>query len=236
MSRSGRTLGIASTVALAALVTFSGPASAALTQSSETAQAPATVSFMVFGDPAELAAYETLVAAFEEAHPAIDVELLHVPSQADYRQRLGTDFAAGTPADVVLINYRRYAPFAERGVLEPLEPYLEQSTLISEEDFYPETLEPFRYNGQIMCIPQNLSSLVVYYNKNLFDEAGVPYPADDWSWEQFLQTAQALTKDTDGDGAMDQYGLGTEASIFRVAPFIWQNGGELVDDPANPTR
>jgi multiple sugar transport system substrate-binding protein len=79
-----------------------------------------------------------------------------------------------------------------------------------------------------MCIPQNISSLVVYYNRALFDAAGLAYPADDWTWADFLAAAQALTQDLDGDGVTDQYGLGTEASIFRVAPFIWQNGGELV--------
>lgn len=186
------------------------------------------VSFMVFGDPAELAAYQELVTAFEAAQPDIDVQLIHIPDMADYRQRLGLDFSAGTPADIVLINYRRYAQFADRGVLEPLGPYLAESALISEADFYPEALEPFRWQGELMCIPQNLSSLVVYYDKALFEAAGLPYPSDDWTWEEFLETAQVLTMDTDGDGRTDQFGLGTEASIFRVAPFIWQNGGELV--------
>ncbi len=187
-----------------------------------------SVSFMVFGDPAELAAYQGLVDAFEAEHPDIDVELIHIPDQADYRQRLGADFAAGTPADVVLINYRRYAPFAAMGALEPLEPYLQGSELIAEDDFFPEAIDPFRWRGELTCIPQNVSSLVVYYNKDLFDEARLPYPVADWTWDDFLATAQALTKDLDGDGVTDQYGLGTEASIFRVAPFIWQNGGELV--------
>ena len=193
------------------------------------------VSFMVFGDPAELAAYQSLVDAFGDAQPDVEVELIHIPDQGDYRERLGNDFAAGTPADVVLINYRRFAPFAEAGALEPLGPYLADSDVIAEEDFYPEAIEPFMYDGELMCIPQNLSSLVVYYNKALFDEAGLEYPADDWTWDEFLETARALTNDTDGDGTNDQFGLGTEASIFRVAPFIWQNGGELVDDEANPT-
>ena len=186
------------------------------------------VSFMVFGDPAELAAYQELVAAFEGEHPGIDVDLIHIPDQADYRQRLGADFAAGTPADVVLINYRRYAPFAAAGVLEPLAPYLRSSSLIDEADFYPEAMEAFRWRGQLMCIPQNVSSLVVYYSKDLFDAAGLPYPRGDWTWEEFLAAAKVLTRDLDGDGTIDQYGLGTEASLFRVAPFIWQNGGELV--------
>jgi multiple sugar transport system substrate-binding protein len=196
---------------------------------------PVEISFMVFGDPAELAAYQALASAFTARQDEVDVEVIHIPSQTDYRTRLAADFAAGTPADVVLINYRRYAGLAARGVLEPLGPYLEQSEIISVEDFYPESIEPFRWEGEIMCIPQNLSSLVVYYNKNLFEAAGLDFPSDDWTWDEFLATAQALTVDTDGDGRTDQFGLGTEASIFRVAPFIWQNGGDIVDDYENPT-
>ena len=186
------------------------------------------VSFMVFGDPAELAAYQELVAAFETEHAGIDVELIHIPGAGDYRLRLGADFAAGAPADVVLINYRRYAPFAAMGVLEPLAPYLRRSDIIADVDFFPQASDPFRWRGQLMCLPQNISSLVVYYNKDLFDAAGLDYPSDDWTWDEFLATAKALTFDSDGDGRTDQYGLGTEASIFRVAPFIWQNGGQLV--------
>jgi multiple sugar transport system substrate-binding protein len=217
---------------LAGLLTGCGPAAPVTPEGGEPA---GRVRFMVFGDPAEKAAYETLVTAFEERRPAIDIELQHIPSQADYRQRLGADFAAGTPADVVLINYRRYAPFAARGALEPLGPYLEKSELISPEAFYAESMGPFTWEGTLMCIPQNLSSLVVYYNKNLFDQAGLPYPSDSWSWDEFVATASALTRDLDGDGASDQYGLGTVVEAIRVAPFIWQSGGALVDE-AGPSR
>ena len=206
---------IISAAVLASVVTAPGAA----------AQESGEVSFMVFGDPAELAAYESLVAAFESEHPDIAVELVHVPSASDYRARLGVDFAAGDPADVVLINYRRYAPFAAMGALEPLAPYLRESDVISENDFFKVATEPFKWRGQLMCIPQNISSLVVYYNRDLFDAAGLAYPADDWTWDDFLATAQALTLDLDGDGDTDQYGLGTEASIFRLAPFVWGNGG-----------
>ena len=70
------------------------------------AQDSGEVSFMVFGDPAELAAYQSLVAAFEAEHPEIAVELVHIPSASDYRARLGVDFAAGDPADVVLEHFQ----------------------------------------------------------------------------------------------------------------------------------
>lgn len=189
------------------------------------------ISFMVFGDPAELKAYQSLVAGFEQKNPSIKVDLIHIPSQSDYRKRVAADFAANTPANIVLINYRNYAAFAAKGVLQPVESYLKNSTVIKPADFYEEALLPFAYQGVQMCLPQNVSSLIVYYNKNLFDAAGVAYPKADWTWADFLSTAQALTKDLDGDGRTDQYGAGIEASLIRVAPFIWQNGGELVDTP-----
>lgn len=191
---------------------------------------------MVFGDPAEYNAYASLVDAFHEAHPDIHVELLHIPSPQEYRTRLVTEFAGGSPPDVTLMNYRRYANFAANNLLEPLGPYLEESDLIQPEDFYEGPMESFTWQGTLMCLPQNISSLVVYYNQDLFDAAGLAYPADDWTWDDFVATAVALTKDNDGDGIIDQYGLGVEPTLFRLAPFIWQNNAPIVDDQFRPNR
>lgn len=190
-----------------------------------------TVSFSVFGDPAEFAAYQALVEAFHTQHPDIEIQLQHTPSQSQYRQRLATTFANGSPPDVMLLNYRRFATFAGQGGLTPLEPFLAESDIIQEADFFPTPIEAFHLDGQLWCIPQNVSSLVVYYNKDLFDAANLPYPTDDWTWDDFLTTAQALTRPE-----QDQYGVGLAPNLFRLAPFIWQNGGTLVDDPTNPTR
>ncbi len=194
------------------------------------------ISFMVFGEPAELAAYQELVAAFTEAHPEISVELRHVPGQEDYRQRLAADFSAGVPPDVFLLNYRRFGPFASQGGLGPLDGYLAESEHLQAEGFYSVALDSFYLDGHLWCIPQNISSLVVYYNQDLFDAADLAYPAANWTWDDFLATARALTRDLDGDGQMDRYGLGVSPNLQRLAPFIWQNGGRLVDDPAQPTR
>ncbi len=201
----------------------------------ESRSRPDRVTFMVFGDPAEIAAYEGLVSAFNATQAEIEVELGYIPSQDEYRRRLATDFAGGAPPDVMLLNYRRFAAFADQGGLEPLDNYLQQSTVLDQRDFYPAVLEAFRLKGRLWCIPQNLSSLVVYYNRNLFDAAVVPYPQRGWTWEQFLAAARTLTLDVDGDGRTDQYGVGIDPSLQRLAPFVWQNGGELVDDPASPS-
>ena len=195
-----------------------------------------TVSFMVFGDPAEFNAYKELVDAFNSQHDEVQVELTHVPSPKEYRTRLVTEFAAGTPPEVTLMNYRRYASFAANGMLEPLGAYLESSELISIDDFYPVATDGFMWQGELMCIPQNISSLVVYYNQDLFDAAGIAYPSDKWTWDDFVETAVSLTIDHNNDGTIDQYGLGVDPSLFRLAPFVWQNNAPIVDDINYPTR
>jgi len=195
------------------------------------------VTFSFWGDPAELEAYSAVVEAFEAARPGIDVEIVHVPGSSEFYAQIATGFAAGDPPDVFLINYRRYGQFAAREALEPLGPWLAESSVLREEDFYEPPLEAFRFGGgELTCMPQNVSSLVVYYNKGLFEEAGVPLPTAGWTWEDFLTAAQALTKDTTGDGHPDQYGLGIENSLVRFAPFIWQAGGDIVDDLDQPTE
>lgn len=188
------------------------------------------ISFMISGDPAELAAYHKLVDAFSVKYPDIKVEVIEV-SSSDYSKRLSADLAAGAPADVFFLNYRRQAKYSDSGVLQPLSAYLKNSKVFKESDFYPQAMEPFKWKGEQMCIPQNISSLVVYYNKDLFKAAGVDFPATGWTWDDFISTAQALTKDLDGDGATDQFGAGIEPEFIRLAPFIWQSGGELVDNP-----
>jgi multiple sugar transport system substrate-binding protein len=193
------------------------------------------VSFIMFGDPAELRAYQALVAAYEARYPGAKIELIHVPDQADFRKRLATDYAAGTPADVVLLNYRRMAGFAAKGLLWPVEQHLAASTVISASDFYPQAMRAFRWRREQLCLPQNISSLAVFYNKAMFDRAGVPYPGDTWSWDDMLQAAKALTRDVDGDGGADEYGLGIEPSLIRLAPFVWQSQGDLVFDLVRPS-
>lgn len=195
-----------------------------------------TVSFMVFGGPEEYAAYQTLVNAFHEAQSDVRVELRYVPDMAEYRRRLAADFSANVPPDVMLLNYRRFATFAGQGGMHPLDDYLASSTVLKEEEFFSSVVEAFRFDSKLWCIPQNVSSLVVYYNQDLFDAAGLPYPGDEWTWGEFLLAAQRLTIDSDGDGRPDQYGVGIEPTLNRLAPFIWQAGGELVDDLENPTR
>lgn len=202
----------------------------------EAATPPTKIAFMIWGDPEEKQAYDQLVAAFQQRHPGIEVNLVYTPNSTNFYIRMAMDFAGGSVSDVYLLNYRRYAQFAAARQLEPLDTWVAGSASLKLSDFFPQALAPYSWQGQLYGIPQNISSLVVYYNRTLFKAAGVPDPRPDWTWRDFVKTARALTKDTNGDGRIDQYGLGTEAILFRIAPFVWQNGGRLVDDPVAPHR
>jgi multiple sugar transport system substrate-binding protein len=196
---------------------------------------PTPVTVLVSGEPEEIEAYRSVVAAFNDAQSGVEAQLLPFADRDDLILRLSTSIAGGEPPDLFLMNYRYYGQFASRGALEPLEPYHQRSSVFSAGDFFETAMIPFRWNGEQMCLPQNVSSLVVYYNEDLFDRAGIQPPADAWSWDEMVQAAERITADDDGDGATDVYGLGVDPEIIRIAPFVWSNGGTLVDDEASPT-
>jgi multiple sugar transport system substrate-binding protein len=186
-----------------------------------------SVQFLVFGEPEELKAYRNVIAAYSKHAPGQDVRLVEASDRTDLITRLSTSFAAGNPPDLFLLNYRFYGQFAARGVLEPVEDRVNASSAFEQDDFYPQAMEAFRWEGKLTCLPQNISSLVVYYNRDLFKAAGLQEPPDDWHWNDMVEAAKRLTKG-------EVHGLGVEPSLIRLAPFVWSNGGEVVDDLSNP--
>ena len=225
-------------IALAALAASCG---------GDSSGASGSVRFLVFGDPEEIQAFRDVIAAFEREQDDVTVQLVEAADREDLLTRLSTSFAGGSPPDLFLINYRFYGQFAAKGVLEPLEERVEDSELFDTDDFYPVALDAFRWKGELTCLPQNASSLVVYYNVDLFRKHHIPLPRAGWTWNEFLLAAQRLTLDASGTpirtGDPDAggvkaaiYGLGVEPAVIRIAPFVWSNGGDVVDDQEEPTR
>ena len=198
--------------------------------------ATTTVSVWVSGDPEETQAFVEVAEAFEASQDAIDVDLVVIAERDDLIARLSTSLAGGEPPDLFLMNYRYLGQFESKGAIEPVGPFLDGSSALSPGDFYPEAMSVFQSDGVQTCMPQNVSSLVTYYNVDLFEQAGVDPPAAGWTWADMTKKATELTQDTDGDGTVDVYGMGTDVEIIRLAPFVWSNGGDVVDDPEQPTR
>ena len=181
----------------------------------------------VSGEPEETKVYGALVKAFEQSDNGFDVELVEVADKDEHLAKLTTSFAGGDAPDVFLVNFREYPQFVVRGAVVPYETYLGAND-VQLLDYYPQPLEAFTFERKLQCMPQNISSLVVYFNTKLFRQAGVRRPQAGWTWQDFRETALALTEG-------ETHGLGIEPSIIRLAPFVWSNGGEIVDDLHEPT-
>ncbi|MDA0183381.1 sugar ABC transporter substrate-binding protein [Solirubrobacter phytolaccae] len=193
-----------------------------------TAEAVPEITFQVTGDPEETRVYKDLAESYKR-DTGRTVKIDEVPERDVHLAKLTTGFSAGQAPEVFLLNYRYLGGFADKGVVEPAGPRLDKSNAFAREDFYPIPMAAFEYQGELQCVPQNASSLAVYYNKDLFERAGVAEPGDSWTYEQFTTAADKLTTG-------ETYGVGIDLSTIRAAPWVWAAGGELVDDPVNPTK
>jgi|SRR5579859_915927 len=194
------------------------------------------IEFMVSGSGPQLAAYQAVVTLYEQRFPGQTINLVGFTGDTDFQGRLAADIAAGSPADVILEHYTDVARLTSRGVLTAVAPYLAASHSLKLADFSSAVYTPFIYERRVQCVPFSASGLVVYYNKDLFQKASLALPGKRWSQQQFIAAAQALTRDTNGDGQPDQYGLGIAPSLVDLAPFIWQLRGALVDNEIWPTE
>jgi multiple sugar transport system substrate-binding protein len=186
------------------------------------------ISFQVTGDPEETQVYTQLAEQYK-SETGRTVKIVEVPERDAHLAKLATSFSAGQPPEVFLINYRYLGAFADKGVIDPAGPRLENSDAFAREDFYPLPLQAFTYGDQLQCIPQNASSLAVYYNVDAFKDAGVEPPTESWTYDEFIAAAEKLT----GDG---KHGVGFDPNTIRSAPWVWGAGGELVDSETAPTK
>lgn len=195
------------------------------------AQDKETVTWAFWGSPAERATHEQVAAAFMEEHPNIDIEIWHQPWN-DYFTKLRTLWAAGDPAvipDVMFLT--PVASYAGSGVLENLDPYIEEAGY-NLDDYWPDLLKSAMQTGHVYGFPRDIAAEVLYYNKDILDEAGVPYPDESWTWEDLLAAAEKLTVVED-TGRVSRYALGMEGGKYQL--WVGQNGGSILDDMENPS-
>ena len=171
--------------------------------------------------------------AFTEA-TGINVEFENIGSGRDYYTKLQTTVAGGTPPDVFYPATHVANAYASKGALLSIDEFVERDG-IDLSAFDPTILANYMRDGSLHCLPIDHAALVVYYNKEIFDAAGVDYPMDGWTWDDFLATAQALTLDTDEDGVIDQFGVDTFRNYWPMV--VWSNTDRgLFDDIRQPTE
>lgn len=174
------------------------------------------IQFASWGSKSEIDILKPMLADFEKQNPDIKIDFMHIPQ--NYFQKIHLLFASNTAPDVIFIN-NLYLPVYVN--------YLEE--LQRTNDFYPQALDAMSYNGKLYAIPRDVSNLVIFYNKDLFNKNKVPYPSNNWTFADFLKTAQRLTN-------KDCFGISFEEDPLFYLPYLMSNGGGFYEINTKESR
>jgi len=189
------------------------------------------IRFTTWGSPASNKVYQDVVDEFEKRNPDLKVELMMLP-WSDYHRKILTMFAAGSKLDAMRLANSYFPQFMEKGALLPLDEFIKRDKKeIDPDDFYPEALMGGRGgDGRLYGLPVDIAGWTIYYNRGLFDKAGLPYPDESWTWETLLDVAKKLTLDLDGDGRIDQYGVYIKAKMGVIELLAGQSGATILNE------
>ena len=180
--------------------------------------------------PSETALLESLLYKFSVANP--DIVVKYEPITGDFWATIKTMVASGTEPDVYYMDIFQFPAFAKDEVLLALDDLMAQAGT-NKADFIPSLLESFSSGGMVYGIPKDFNTLGMFYNKDLFDKAGLEYPTDAWTWDDLKNAA---TKTTDlSDANKPVYGFCVPADAGRFPVFAFQNGGSIMNEDASDT-
>ena len=192
------------------------------------AELSGTIRYSTWGSETEKQINEAIIAAFEEENPGCTVELEYIPSK--YTEKIDTMFVGGDAPDVIYGHPHYFVSWAANDLLMNLDDMFEaERDFFYDEKFATHMYEMFKYDDHHIATVNGHDTFLLFYNKTLFDEAGVPYPTDAWTWEDFLNAGRKLTCDTDSG---KQYAI----SFSEIQPIIFSYGGDYFDSMDNPTQ
>lgn len=153
--------------------------------------------------------YEVVDAAirrFEEKHPGVTVEYVSGILKADYPEWLAEQVLLGKEPDVFMIPAGEQDAFASLGVLKNLESLIERDKEFESGNYYAAAYHYGNVRGGQYALPYESVPTLMFVNKTLLAKEGIAMPGTDWTWDDFLCLCRQVTKDTDGDGVIDQFG------------------------------
>ena len=173
------------------------------------------IEFASWGSKSEIDILKPLLSEFEKENPDIKIDFMHIPQ--NYFQKIHLLFASNNAPDVIFINNLYLPVYANAGVLEELEP---------EDGFYKQSLDALSFRGKLYAIPRDISNLVIFYNKDMFEKKHIPYPERNWTFDDFLKTAEKLTD-------KNTFAISFEEDPLFYLPYLMSSGGGILPDEIN---
>ncbi|REE92753.1 carbohydrate ABC transporter substrate-binding protein (CUT1 family) [Paenibacillus taihuensis] len=172
------------------------------------------------------------VKRFNDSHPNIQVKMTLLPWDETFK-KIEMSLASNSPVDLFYWDVPAYAWY-KKGLMKNLQPYFDRDLKMSDYD--EKLFEPFKFDGSNMYVaPENYQTLVLYYNKDLFDKAGVAYPSENWNWNDYLEAAKKLTITKDGKTTQ----FGTTMSLgawWGWMALSQEQGGALAPNIHDPEK
>lgn len=171
-------------------------------------------------------AVDAAIDSFNEKHPDVKVNVTYTPF-AQYWTTLNTSIGGGSGPDLFWINAVNFYQYAEPGLIKDLEPFIEADEDFQKEDYYENMIELYSYEDDLFAAPFFVDAVGLFYNKEIFDEAGVDYPDETWTWEDIEKAGAELTNKKE-----DIYGYGAPVVSNQTGYYnlIHQAGGQIVSD------
>ncbi|MCX7018410.1 MAG: sugar ABC transporter substrate-binding protein [Candidatus Sumerlaeota bacterium] len=177
--------------------------------------------------PTHIPAFKKAKKDFEKLHPNIRVNLIVIP-WIQYNNKLITMTAAGAGPDVLWVDKTWAVELMFKNALLDLAPLVAADPAFRMADFAPGINDFFRQGDRLYGLMSHYSVMLLLYNKDLFDKAGVPYPTGQWTWDDARRAADRITTDTNGDSVPDRFGCVLPPAEYATASaFAWQAGGTI---------
>jgi multiple sugar transport system substrate-binding protein len=194
------------------------------------AGAPRHVALLSRADDTTAQLEERLLGPYRARHPGLHVAQRSVTgSRADYGRILAAALARDPPPDAFLVedgDVPLVGGPGGGGALD-LAPYLSRVG-VDLTRYDATVLGIFRRGNAVYALPRGYTPLLIAYNRDLFDRSGIAYPADDWTWDDFLRIARQLTRDHDHDQRIDAWGVAFDRRPAFWLPWIWSGGGDVL--------
>ena len=194
-------------------------------------QAPAELTWTFWEGTAQAAFIDATAAEVERAYPKLKIVKTSIPV-ATYDEKVLSMVSGGTPPDVMGTLRFTSTAWAAKGVTQPLDQYLSRGGF-KEGDYFPNAITPWRLNGKLYALPREVDVHTLWFNRQLFDQAGIKPPDETWTWDSLIANGQRLTK---RDGGTPQFAFNIATNHKAWVAFAQQNGSKLWDKEVLPTK
>lgn len=163
------------------------------------------------------------IEEFEKKYPNVEIQYDSGILKDDYSEYISQKALNGELPDVFMVLPEDFNTFSSVGLLKDLDFLMEGDTGFDKKDFYAGSYDAGEFNGSQYALPYESVPTLMFVNKTLLEREGIQIPENQWTWEDFYDICQKVTKDTDGDGRIDQFGV----YDYDWKDAVYSNGGRI---------